>query len=250
MTSLRLAAVVVVQGDWVVATYGFSNRLPVGRLADTLLRLDEMLVDEILVLSIDLERECFSTLDLAKRIGDLNLRTPVALGGGIESPTVALNSIRCGVERLVIGPRGLRMNPTLVFELADDLGWQSLILSLPFSFDGASVKFPMHSQSGHGFDRLDVNCERVLREFQGEVLLIDTVADGGFVDFRFDVLKHIQQSGLDQPLILFGGLNEDSPGVASRHSDVGAVAFGNLMHARELFPGQLRRRWPDIFRSA
>lgn len=233
-----------------MATYGFNNRLPVGRLEETLMRLDEMLVDEILVLNIDSEVECLSTLDLAKRIGNLNLRTPVALGGGIESPSVALNIIRYGVERLVIGPRGLRMSPTISFQLADSLGWQSLILSLPFYCNGESVEFPMHSRAGNGFERLDITCERVLGDFEGELLLIDTVGDGGLVEFRYDVLKHVERSGLDQPLILFGGLNEDSPGIASRHSNVGAVAYGNLMHARELFPGQLRRRWPDIFRSA
>ena len=241
---------VVVQGNWVVATYGFSYRLPVGRLEETLTRLDQMRVDEILVLNIDSEIESLPTVELAKRIGKLNLRTPMALGGGIESASVALTIIRCGVERLVIGPRGLRANPTLALQLAAYLGWQSLILSLPFSLESASVEFPMHNQACHGFERLEVACERVVGDFEGELLLIDTIGDGGLVEFRYDILRHIERSSLDQPLILFGGLNEDSPGVVSRYSNVAAVAYGNLMHARELFPGQLRRLWPDTFRSA
>jgi cyclase len=228
-----------------VSSYGFSNWYPVGHLKNTLRRLDEMFVDEIIVLNVGSSSNDSSLLELARAISDLPIHTPIAVGGGITDLNQALEISSYGVERVVIGRQWIEA-PHFVMELAEALGTQSIVLSCPFRVQEGSLFV-----SG----RLSLE-EALLSNFYNlgnlgsniEFLMMDMDNEGNPDDFNLTSIEIARAINPAWDMIIYGGVGEKTLRQLASTGNLAAIAFGNGMHAFELWPQILKVKWPQLFR--
>jgi imidazole glycerol phosphate synthase subunit HisF len=242
----RLTATVLVRDGSVVSSYNFSKWLPVGDLAQTLVRLDQMFVDDIVILNQTTARRETDTISIANMISLLSIQTPLAIGGGIKSVSDALAIASCGIERLVFG-NWQRVGLSLVREVMQTLGAQSAILSCPFFSENGELwcelESPLHDVFEMVSQQLDGGSELP------EMLLMDKDHEGQPDHFNLEAVELLVRQKHCWSAILYGGVGNQVLNRVNQYPNVSALAFGNPMHASELCPQRIKESWPKVFRS-
>jgi len=238
----RLIGVVTVKAGWAVQSIGYKRYLPLGKPEYLAENLDRWGADEILVMSIDRSvRRLGPDLELLKRLGKVGIRTPLIVAGGISSKEEAIEVVHSGADRICIDAL-LRDSPEEVHAIAECLGSQAVIASLPVAVVAGGVKwFDYRSKALREF-AVEV---RVLLEngVISEVLLVDWRHEGMFAGFDQGLIEHFPIPNI--PLIAFGGVShhEQIKQLLTKEA-VSAVAVGNFLsyqeHAIQNFKTQLQ----------
>ena len=127
----RITGLLLLDGGMVINSYGFKTHLPVGKLRPSLLRLQELKIDEIIILNTDHSvspEEDF--VGLYSDFHSWHVSTPISYGGGISNLEQAKSVIRDGADRVVVSLKTLLDQQTF-FDLGDSLGEQAVIVHLP-----------------------------------------------------------------------------------------------------------------------
>ena len=244
MAYKRLVGVVAVKDGQVVKSYGYRFWRPAGRLRTALMNLDRWLVDEILVL--DISRSDRVDPQIVAEIRASRISTPLAYGGGIRSHEDVDCLLAAGCERFVLEMMLFRF-PERVAQLADKVGAQALIASLPLSsMHGGrrQVDCDYAARWGVADDECDtVNFCRNCNEWPvAEVLAIDS-ANEGFAG-RFSLVSSEGVHPLEElrkGIIWFGGIDQKQAATLLQLSATVAVGFGNLNFEKEVAMRSLRR---------
>jgi cyclase len=129
---------------------------------------------------------------------------PVGYGGGISSIEDASDLFKIGIEKVVLNTYAV-LNPTLVKELVNKFGSQSIVYSLDIKKtlifgDRVFIKSGTQKTS---FKPLDIALK--MQELGiGEIILNDIDRDGTFEGYNLERIKEIS-SKLNIPLIACGG---------------------------------------------
>ena len=142
MIKKRLIGVITVLDGWAVQSIKYKNYLPLGRPATIAENLDRWGADEIIILSIDRSKNKLGPdKELLKSINHVNLSTPLAFGGGINTLEDAKYVICNGAERVVLDSLINNSYESTINKISYNLGSQVLIGSLPVFFKDNKLNF-------------------------------------------------------------------------------------------------------------
>ena len=231
MLNKRLIGVVTVKDGWAVQSFGFRSYLPLGKPEVLVENLDRWGSDEILVQVIDRSfNSSGPDFDLIDRIAKIGVSSPIIYGGGIRDENDAVDVIKKGADRVLLNNM-LFANPNLVRKVADKLGAQAVIGSLPLSSTRGSLKHYNY------VSRKSCDLSREIKSLItdnviSELLITDWVNEGSLAGFNIELAK--SQELRSSNLILFGGLG--SPQIGKEvigFSNVSAIAVGNSFTYKE-----------------
>lgn len=243
MAYKRLIGVVTVKDGQVVKSYGYRFWRPAGGLRTALMNLDRWLVDEILILDISGRSEVDSAV--IQQIRASRISTPLIYGGGIRTVDDVDWLLAAGCERFVLETM-LFQFPERVTQLADKVGEQALIASLPL----CRVRDEWHVAPEYanrlGIPTADGGCDRICRSCNAwpvaEVLAIDRDHEGQTGRFALANADGSHPFGqLRKGIIWFGGVSDGQAAMLLQLPATVAVGFGNVNCEREIFMREARR---------
>lgn len=231
MIKKRLVGVVTVKDGWAVQSFGYRRYLPLGKPEVLVENLDRWGVDEVLLQCIDrTPRGLGPDFDVLARIIRRGISTPLIYSGGIRNVADGVAAIKAGGDRICIDAL-LHEDTSTVVRLAQVLGSQALVASLPVSRDECSLSW-LDYRSGRGSDLSDELLVLLRSGTISEVLLIDWRHEGFRGGFDLALLPLFPVPNV--PLIAFGGLSEVEHLRAALQSEhVVAVAVGNFLSYEE-----------------
>lgn len=234
MIPKRLIGVVTVKDGWAVQSIGYRRWLPLGRPEVLVENLDRWGADEILLQCID-RGDRGPDIALLDRLCSRGLATPLIYQGGIRSVAEGVAVIRTGAERLALDGL-LRHAPRTVAQLAEPLGAQALIATLPLSLhdDGTPLWLDHVTRRS---TPLPEAVHALLRDgLVSEALVVDWQHEGQPDGFDVRLLDRLQQQLAmpDLRLIAFGGLSSAAAlRTVLERPCVVAAAVGNFLSHRE-----------------
>lgn len=244
MAFKRIVGVLAVKEGQVVKSYGYNFWRPAGGLRTALMNLDRWLVDEILVLDISRSGKVDSRV-----VGEIKasrISTPLAYGGGIRHHQDVDCLLAAGCERFVLETM-LFQFPDRVYGLADKVGAQALIASLPLTADAGGtwhVNVPYAKSWGKPNSELESRslCRKCNDWPISEVLAIDSLHEGkaGRFSLASEDGRHPLEE-LQKGIIWFGGIGFEQAAFLLELPSTVALGFGNLNFEREIASSSLRR---------
>jgi len=232
MLKKRLIGVVTIKNGWAVQSFGYKDYMPLGKPECLVENLSRWGVDEIIIQVIDRSKKRLGPdFKLLSKIAELGLDTPLIYGGGISSIEDAVEVIQSGADRLVLDSI-IHDKPKIIYKLADHLGSQALIASMPMSYSKEDLLWLNYRDKKTTKISQDVY-SLIKTGIISEVLLIDWKNEGKFNSFNNE-LKDLLKKNIDTPLIVFGGIShKDQLFELYRDPSISAVAIGNFLNYGE-----------------
>lgn len=240
MIKKRLIGMVTVKDGWAVQSFGYGRYLPLGKPEVLTENLDRWGADEIILQCIDRSVAGLGPdLKLLERVGRKGLSTPLIYAGGIRTAADAVAAVKAGADRVCVDAL-LHDSPEVMHTLAEPLGAQAVIASLPLSRGPAGLSWLDYRSR-----REQPLGEKLLEILQAgvvsEALIIDWRHEGIAGAFDLDLLEAFPVP--DMPIIAFGGLSDPAQLRAALQSPrVSAVAVGNFLNYHEHAIQHYKRR--------
>lgn len=244
MAYKRLIGVVAVKYGQVVKSYGYRFWRPAGGLRTALMNLDRWLVDEILIL--DISRRDRLDPGVVEEIRASRISTPLAYGGGIRSSEDVDCLLAAGCERFVLESM-LFQFPERISGLADKVGAQALIASLPLSVtDEGLWQIDNKYAACLGVPSMALDTGSLCRTFNdwpvAEIMAIDSANEGSAGRFSLVTREGDHPlADLQKGIIWFGGIDANQATKLLELQSTVAVGFGNLNYEKEIAMRSLRR---------
>jgi cyclase len=235
MAFKRILGVLAVRDGRLVKSYGYRLWRPAGGLVTALRNLDRWGTDEIVLL--DISRRTTLDPEVLQQIRTARVATPLAYGGGIRHVDDVSRLLDVGCDRFVV--ESLLFNaPETVHRLADLAGRQALIASLPLVKTGSGGPAIWRPDGLLPFaDWRERLCALPVSEYF--VTAVETEGrEGSFPKALPECLAGFPAGSV----IWFGGLDLRSARACLALPETVGVAWGNLLHERELAVPLLRRR--------
>lgn len=229
MLTKRIIPILLLKDGALVKTRRFGKFDYIGDPCNTLRIFNELEVDELFLLDIE-----------ATRVGkrpNFNLLTdisdecfmPLGYGGGIRSLDLAKRVFDSGFEKVSLNSAALE-NPSLITEVANHFGSQSVILSIDAkkSLLGKSKVF-----SYSGKKKWAISPESWAKRGQelgcGEILLTSIEREGTWLGFDLDLVRRVA-GAVDLPVIAHGGAGKlEHIEQVLGQSGASAVALGSMV---------------------
>ena len=244
MAFKRLLGVITVKNGWVVKSYGYRFWRPAGGLGTALKNLDRWQVDEIVVL--DISGMGAPDPAIVQEIKNSRISTPLTYGGGIHRPDHVDALLAAGCERFVLETMAFAY-PERVAKLADRIGAQALIISIPSVHtkdDSWMVKTGTEGAKIGKHNTFPIeNAIKIGNELPvAEVLAIDRDNEGysGQFSLSFPDGRHPFQD-FKKGIIWFGGLDLKKAIKLMRDPSTVAVGFGHINFEKEVAMRLIRR---------
>jgi imidazole glycerol-phosphate synthase subunit HisF len=244
MAFKRLVGVIAIKDGQVVKSYGYRSWRPAGRLMTALRNLDRWLADEILIL--DISRRDYINLEAIEEIHRARISTPLTYGGGIFSAEDLDTLMAAGCERFIV-ERMLFRSPDQIFQLADKVGAQALIASLPLASRGngrwqVDPNYAAHLGVATTDLDMDAICDRCNALPVSEVLVIDSENEGCAGQFSlYSEGDAFPLASLQKGIIWFGGIDERIAASLLKLPASVAVGIGHLNLEKELAIKRVRQ---------
>lgn len=226
----RIIGTIIIQDEWAIQSISYQKYLPLGHPWVLAENLDRWGADEILILSIDRSKKRIGPdLEVLSRIAN-RVNTPLIYGGGIKNLSDALNTVHAGADRIVVDSL-FRESFESIQSISDVIGSQAIILSLPLIFQNNSLYlYDYLTKSNLPF--LSYKEKIKSSDCISELLVIDQIHEGEFHSFDTRILEQID---LEIPLILFGGISEETQLISLiQNKKVSALGIGNFLNYKEL----------------
>ena len=240
MLRKRIIGVITVKDDWAVQSFSYNRYLPLGRPEIVAENLSRWKVDEILVQCIDRSKLGYEpNWNMINKVVSKISGTPLSYGGGIKNSMNAIKAIELGVERVIIDSL-LIENPQKIENIANEIGAQSLIASIPVANVYGLERYNYLTGKLNKIEQRFIDI--INSNFISEILLNDYKNDGGLKSsFDLNILK--STSIFKKPIITFGGINNiDLIVNILKYDNVSAVAIGNMLNYREISVNYIKNR--------
>jgi len=234
MAFKRIVGVLAVRNSRLVKSYGYAAWRPAGGLRPALKNLDRWGADEILVL--DISRRPGLDPAVLSEIKAARVSTPLAYGGGIRCPDHLTSLMELGCDRFVV-ETALFSEPDIVSRLADLVGCQALIGSLPVRLGAGGIE----RWSEDSWHPLGPDLPRLLDLPVSEYLVTAAEAEGNAGTFPPGLVSAFSEFPPGS-IIWFGGLDASLAMECLGSPQTAAVAWGNPNHETELALPQWRTR--------
>ena len=233
----RIIPCLLVHNKGLVKTTTFKDPKYVGDPINAVKIFNEKEVDELIIIDID------ATIERRepdyKMIENLAVecRMPICYGGGIKTVEQAQKIFSLGVEKIAISSLAIE-KPTLVTEMADRVGNQSVVVVIDVKKKLISGKYEVYTHNGTkptGIDPINL-AKEMQRLGAGEIIINSIDNDGEMKGYDMALLEKVRDS-ISIPLTILGGAGslEDIGSVINKFGIIG-VAAGSLF----VFKGKFR----------
>ena len=228
----RIIGVLNIKGDQVVQSFGYNKYLPQGKIENFIENLNRWQIDEILINDIDRSKKNLGpNIKLLKSISSLKCSTPIIYAGNINNSKDAIDVIKHGADRIVIGNLFFK-NYDEIKNISNSLGSSTLILSLSLIFK--NKKLFVNDYVKRKIIQFEKKKIINLKKYVSELLLIDTYNEGYENSFNEKIIIEILKSKIYMPKILFGGIsNSNQIFKLIKYNNITAIGIGNFLNYKE-----------------
>jgi len=242
---MKLSAVLLVQNQILLNKYNYNSYRPIGTITETIDRLQELQVDEIVILnrghSNSVVDDFFALFKDIKALKSIS--TPLAFGGGITELKQVEKLIDSGVERIVLSARNV--STSLASSVAEKFGEQSIIFHLPFLVKDKEVTF----KCGNREHKSEQVTKALSENYGGEVILTSVAAEGsGEIDVE-QIGNAIRLIPENLNVMYSGGVSTASQIESLASLKLNGVCLGNILNSKEIFIPIAKRSCSKITRT-
>ena len=224
----RIIPSLLIHDNGLVKTVNFKNPKYVGDPINAVKIFNEKAVDELAVFDIDatvLGKE--PNYSLIERLASQSMM-PMCYGGGVKTVEQAQRIFSLGIEKIALSSAVLQ-NPTLITEISDRVGAQSVIVVLDVKkklLGGYEV------YTHNGKKATGINPFKFVEEAQkfgaGEIVINSIDKDGVMKGYDLDLIAKVREK-ISLPMTVLGGAGslQDIEKVIDIHGVIG-VAAGSL----------------------
>ncbi|QAY92449.1 AglZ/HisF2 family acetamidino modification protein [Pseudomonas sp. ACM7] len=222
----RIIPCLLIQDGGLVKTVKFKDPKYVGDPINAVKIFNEKEADELIV--IDIDATVNGVEPNYKQIANLaaECRMPLCYGGGVRTAEQAKKIIALGVEKVAISSAALE-NPTLITQIAEEIGSQSVVVVLDYKSRLLSKASDVWTHNGTRNTKrsvLDVALE-VEKLGAGEIVINSIENDGRMKGYDIDLALKLRQT-VHIPITILGGGGslEDMRSVVAACGVVGVAA--------------------------
>ncbi|MFN0076452.1 MAG: AglZ/HisF2 family acetamidino modification protein [Prosthecobacter sp.] len=223
----RAIPCLLIKGEGLVKTVKFRQPKYVGDPINAVKLFNDLEVDELMLLDITATPEGREP-DFA-RVRDLASEAfmPISYGGGVRSLAHAKHLCHLGVEKIAVTTAAVD-NPSLVSELARELGSSTVIVGMDVKLDWLRRPrvFKQCGMKNTGIDPV-AHAREVERLGAGELLINSIDRDGTQSGYDFDLIEKVSRS-VSIPVIACGGAGSVDDLVKATQAGASAAAAGSL----------------------
>ena len=224
----RIIPSLLIQDNGLVKTVNFKNPKYVGDPINAVKIFNEKEVDELAIFDIDATVKGLEpNYSLIERIANQS-RMPLCYGGGVKTVEQAQRIFGLGIEKIALSSSVLH-NPTLITEIADRVGSQSVIVVLDVKKKllGGYEVYTHNGKKSTGINPFKF-AEEAEKLGAGEIIINSIDQDGVMKGYDLGLINKIRSS-ISLPLTVLGGAGslEDIKKVLDQHGIIG-VASGSL----------------------
>jgi len=226
MALRRIIGSIFTRGPLAVQSIAFKRHLPIGDPVVIAEAFDQWQADEIVLADITASAEDRLVSKEIITRATKHLRTPLTVGGGIQTIAQVEDLLRSGADRVFINTTA-RKNDKFVREAAQFFGSQCIVAWIDvLAVDGALRVYDHLTRA-----TLDTPLEGWMRELEqrgiGEIILHAVHADGGMQGFDLKLATHA--SAVAVPVIISGGAGSTQHfEEVFRVSEIAGACAGNL----------------------
>lgn len=227
----------MVRNKGLVKTVQFGVGKYVGDPINAVRIFNEKEADELVVLDIDATiRGRDPDYGMIKKLAS-ECRMPFCYGGGIATVRQASKIIGLGVEKITLSAAALE-DSTLVKNIANEVGNQSVVVTLDVKKKKMSGKYEIYTHNGTrktGRDPI-ITAREMEKSGAGEIIINSIDNDGTMKGYDNRLIKLIRDA-VDIPITALGGAGsyKDMKDLVDRYKIIGAAA-GSLF----VFRGKYR----------
>lgn len=233
MIPRRIIPVFLLSRGRLVKGTQFRDHIDVGDPISQAMIYDAQGADELIILDIDATAESrHIPLEIIESMIN-QCRLPIAAGGGIRSVQDATRCFEAGADKIVLNTHAV-LNPSLVEELADEFGSQSVVVSIDVKKNKEGV-YDIYTHSGRQMNPTGLTAfiEKIVNFGAGEIIVTSIDAEGtlkGYDNLLYQTLRR------DVPVsfIASGGAGcYDDIVKLFRETDCDACALGKMLFLRD-----------------
>lgn len=224
----RIIPSLLIHKNGLVKTINFKNPKYVGDPINAVRIFNEKEVDELAIFDIDASvNNSKPNFELLEKLANQS-RMPLCYGGGVKTVEDALKIFSLGIEKIAINS-GIIDNPSLISEIADRVGSQSVVavLDVKKKFFGGYELAVNNGKKLTGINPFDF-AKEVQDLGAGEIIVNSIDQDGTMKGFDLELINKIANE-IKIPLTVLGGAGSlsDIEKVINSHGIIG-VAAGSL----------------------
>ena len=227
MLQNRIIPALTVANSALVKTTNFKKPKYIGDPLNAVRIFNEKEVDEIMLIDINASKECLEPdYNLIKNISGECLM-PLSYGGGIKNIHQAKKIFALGVEKICIQKAAFE-NPSLISELVDNFGSQSIILSIDIKRDILKRPriFDYINKSRLKYNWIE-NIKSLIELGVGELLINSVDRDGLMKGPDYDIVSKLRKN-INLPIIALGGVSSINDMRLLIRAGASAVAAGSF----------------------
>ena len=237
MLRTRIIPCLLLKGGGFVKTVKFKNPVYLGDPVNIVKIFNDKEVDELAILDItaSVEKRAPAFELLADIAGECFM--PLSYGGGLRRIEDLLTLSKAGYEKLVLNTHAVE-NPGFVRKAADQLGSQSVVVSLDVK-KGLFGKYEVFTMGGRRNTKKDPVALAVEMSGQGagEILLNAIDRDGTQKGYDLELVKRVS-SQVDIPVIACGGAGSvENMAQAAKQGGASGCGGGKLFRVPRPPPG-------------
>jgi len=201
----RLIPVLLIHNRGLVKTVKFKDPKYVGDPLNAVRIFNEKEVDELIVIDIDATVQGYEP-DY-KTIENLaaECRMPFCYGGGIKTVAQAKHILSLGVEKVSLSSAAIQ-TPKLISELAEQVGNQSVVVTLDVRKKLFSSKYEVFTHNGkNNTKQCPIELSKQLQALgAGEIVLNAIDHDGVMKGYDLELIRKIKNT-ISVPMTVIGG---------------------------------------------
>lgn len=211
----------------------FRDHIDVGDPISQAMIYDAQGADELIILDIDATSESrHIPLEIIESMIN-QCRLPIAAGGGIRSVQDATRCFEAGADKIVINTHAV-LNPSLVQELADEFGSQSVVVSIDVKKNKEGV-YDIYTHSGRQKNATGLKAfiEQIVNFGAGEIL-VTSIDNEGTLNGYDNTLYQSLRTDIPVSFIASGGAGcyDDIVNLFNK-SDCDACTLGKMLFLRD-----------------
>lgn len=205
MLRSRIIPCLLMHDGGLVKTRHFKDPKYVGDPLNAVKIFNEKEVDELMILDIDATAQGRSpNVAMLKGLA-VESRMPLCYGGGITNSVQAAQIIGLGFEKVSISSAALT-RPTLIREMADAVGAQSVVVTLDVRKNKLFSGYSVFSHNGRDKRKVDLLefCQQAVQLGAGEIVINSIDRDGEMAGYDLELARSVRKS-VTTPISVLGG---------------------------------------------
>lgn len=250
----RIFPCLLIDNGRLVKTVRFKNPRYVGNPINAIKIFSDKDVDELVLLDITATNQGRKPdFDIIQEAVEECFK-PIGYGGGVRDVVTAKELIRRGCEKVIVNS-AVYDNPDLISDLAENLGSQSVVVSMDVRKAFFGCHYVLYSNSAKRRQGVDIltHAKNVVVQGAGEIFLNSIDRDGTWIGYDLDLIQMVSDA-VPVPVTVSGGASciEDFM-LAVKHGANGCAAGSMAVYQGKdkgvliNFPAkEIKANWHDL----